>query len=252
MVGALGAYSLWSHWSASPLRFAAGLVIILVGGAALGIIVDAVLFRRLYLRPPLASLLGTYGLLLLLQGVAEQVWGTQSLTLPYPSGLGSAVHAGGVPIPVYSIVLVAFGIVVLAGLKLLVEHTPFGRSVRAVAEDRWMVSLLGINANRVSMAVVAVGTGVAALGGALAGPTLSLSPSLGTDWIVPAFAVVIVGGLGRVDATLIAAVLLGVIDALLQTYAPPLAGYGSYIAMFAVLLLRPQGLIGSRSTQEVL
>jgi branched-chain amino acid transport system permease protein len=121
-----------------------------------------------------------------------------------------------------------------------------------VSEDRAMAGMLGINVNRVFALTFATGMVLAGVGGALAAPTLSLTPDLAVDFIIEAFAVVIVGGLGSIPGSLVASVILGLLNAVLVSVAPSLADLSLYFLMAAVLIVRPQGLLGNKDVVSAL
>jgi len=219
---------------------------------AFGVVAERVVFRRLYTLPPVVSLLGTYAVLLVLIGVAEAVWGLRPVTQPKPSGLAGSVVLAGARVPTYDFALVGFGILTVVALEWLTRRSRFGRVVRAVSEDRTMAELLGVRVNVVFAITFAVGIFFAGLGGALAAPTVSLVPDLAETFIIEAFAVVIVGGLGSVVGSLVASLALGLLTSLLVTYAPSYAAFSLYFLMAAVLIVRPQGLFGDRSGLEAL
>ena len=211
---------------------------------AVGIVTERVVFRQLYKLSPMNSLLGTYSLLLIMEGAAQQIWGLNPLAQQQAPQLAGGFDVVGTRIPTYNLVLVAVGLLSVLFLQWLLWGTSFGRQARAVAEDRSMAALLGVNAVRVSMVVLFVGTFLAGLGGALAAPMFGVTPDLAATFIIQAFAVVVVGGLGSVWGSLWAALLLGLIDAFAVSFAPGLSQVALYVTMFLVLVLRPQGLLG--------
>lgn len=193
-------------------------------------------------------LLATYALLLMLQGGVQLGWGFQQRTQARPESLTGAVELGSAEIPRYDILLLVSGVLVLVGLQVLVHRTDFGRKVLAVAEDRYMASLLGINISRVYAATFAVAIFLAGLGGALAAPTLSMTPDIATTFILYAFAVVIIGGFGSVIGSLVASLLLGLLGSLFATYLPAMADLSLFLPMLVILVLRPQGLFAPRGS----
>ncbi len=215
--------------------------------ALVGLVAERLLFRRLYQLPEITSLLGTYALLLILEGAAQLIWGQDPHTQPEPTGLVRAFTLAGAQIPSYDILVVVVGVVTVVGLQVLIKRTEFGRQLTATAEDRFMAGLLGINVNRVFAATFALGIFLAGLGGTLAGPTLSMVPDIAVTFILQAFAVVIVGGFGSIVGSLIAALALGLLHSYLATDVPALADFSLYLLMAAVLVVRPQGLLGSRA-----
>ncbi len=248
MLGAYFAYQLVASDSPGSLPLPI-FVVGVIGGAVLvgvvGIVTERLIFRRIYQLSEIASLLGTFGLLLVLAGVATVIWGVNPLSVPFPTGLDSSIVVADVRISTYSIALVAIGIAVAVGLWALLWRTRFGEHARAVAEDRYVCELSGMNTSLVSTAVFAIGTILAGLGGALATPLVALTPEMATAFIIEAFAVVIVGGLGSISGSLIAALGFGIANSLAITYYPPLSGVIFFILMFLVLLVRPQGLVSN-------
>ena len=140
------------------------------------------------------------------------------------------------------------GLVVSGLLLLWLRSSRTGLYVRAAARDRELTAVMGVNVDRTSALVVALGAGLAGLAGVLAGPYLSLSPSMGTQILVDSFVVVVVGGLGSIGGTMIAALLLGMLQVFGTVLVPELAALAPYALMVAVLLWRPAGLLG-RSQQ---
>ncbi|HEV1996972.1 MAG TPA: branched-chain amino acid ABC transporter permease [Candidatus Dormibacteraeota bacterium] len=243
----LGAYLVYQVLGGRATDGATFLVIAAGAGlavAAVGIASEATVFRRLYTLRPVNSLLGTFALLLVLEGLGQLGWGLSPRSQAVPSSFSALMRFGGGQVPAYDLVLFAVGAMVAVGLQLLVNHTPYGRRVRAVAEDRYTASLLGININAVFVPMFALGIFLAGLGGALAAPTLGLTPDIAIIFIIEAFAVVIIGGLGSIPGSLVAALGLGLLNSELVHYAPALADFSVYIALVAVLLVRPQGLLG--------
>lgn len=246
MIGAYLAYEFLRGQARPIWLFVLILIAASAATAVVGVACERVLFRRLYRLPEVTSLLGTYALLLILEGAAQLIWGQNPVTQPEPSGLVHAISLGSTQVPRYDLLIVTAGVLTAVGLQLLLKGTELGRQVSAVAEDRFMAGLLGINVNRVFAATFALGIFLAGLGGALAGPTLSMVPDIAVTFILEAFAVVIVGGFGSIAGSLIAALALGLLHAFLASDAPSLADFSLYILMAAVLVVRPQGLLGSR------
>jgi branched-subunit amino acid ABC-type transport system permease component len=221
---------------------------ILVAGAlvvgALGVVVEAVLFRRLYGLPELYSLLATYALLLVLQGFATLIWGVGSVSLSVSPGLTRPVSIGQAEVSLYSVSLAGIGLVVALGLHLLVHRTRFGSSLRATVADRQMASVLGINVTVVFAATFVLGVALAGLGGGLAAPVYAITPDLAVAVLIQAFAVVVIGGLGSVWGAYVSAIALSILDSYLVAQHQSLATYSFYAVMALILLVRPQGLFG--------
>lgn len=237
---ALGGRSV-SLWEFIGAVIGAGIVV-----GLLGILVERGMFSRLYAAGTEVSLLGSYGLLLFLTGIAPVIWGNAPLTQALPSALSGRVTIAGSAVSVYEFVEVGVGVAVAAGLFLLLKRTRLGVQATAVAEDREMARALGIRAARVSGLVFVLGCALAGLAGAVVAPTTAVSVDLASSFILTAFAAVIIGGLGSVEGALIAAVGLGIIDSLCVTYLPSVEPYSFYIVLAIMLIVRPQGLLGRR------
>lgn len=223
---------------------------VLTAGA--GLLTEVALFRRLYPLNELNSLLGTFALLLILEGVGRAIWGVNSHSQPQAPEFLHLFHLGpDVPVPAYDLVLLVVGLVCLGSLQWLVNRTEFGRLVRAVAADRQMAGLLGINVTAVFTVMFALGILLAGLGGALVAPLIGLTPDIAVAFIIQAFAVVIIGGFGSISGAFLAALLLGLLNAYLVTFLPAIADFSLYLGMALVLLIRPQGLLGRRAPDAV-
>ncbi|KGJ73466.1 hypothetical protein GY21_11175 [Cryobacterium roopkundense] len=213
--------------------------------AALGMLTETTVVRHLYRRDHITMLLATFAILLIVEGAAEGIWGNSSRAINKPEILSGSTQILGTTVPLYDILLVIVGAVVAIGLFLLINKSTFGRSVRAIAQDQVMGEAVGLNTKRVMLLVFGLGSALAGLAGALIAPNVSVSPSLGHAFILQSFAIVIIGGLGSVTGSLVAALLVGVSEAFAVAYATYLTGFTFYILVAIILLVRPRGLLGS-------
>lgn len=245
MLGAFLAYSLSQSvgfWAAVPL---AALAVALVGA-----VMEVGLLRRLYQAPELLQLLATFAVVLVLDDLILLAWGPADVLGPRAPGLEGAVRLLGQPFPAYELFLVAVGPAVLALVWLLLRRTRFGILVRAATLDRQMVAALGVNQKRLFTAVFALGALLAGLGGALQVPRQAIHHGLDLEVIVQAFVVVVVGGLGSVPGAYLAAVLIAELNAFGIVLFPQGTLVLMFLAMAAVLVLRPQGLLGRPEAPE--
>ena len=235
-----------------PLAIFIAMPVAFIGTALVGAVLEMTVIRRLASRP-LDTLLATWGASLILQQAARNIFGAIGVGVTAPTWLNHtiAVTSGplaGLSIPATRIFIIAVAVAVLAALSLLMARTRIGLMVRAVNQDREMAAASGINVRRVELAVFCLGTGIAGLAGvvlALLGP---VTPSVGQSYIVPAFLVVILGGLGSLAGTTIAAVLAGLVSALSQIFVD-VSSSQVLVLLFVVLFLqfRPQGVIAVRN-----
>ena len=244
MVGAyvtfLVAQAGFGLWLSLPLA--------ILGGAALGVLLERFLFRRFYHREHLDQVLLTFALILLFEEARSMIAGNDFHSVPAPAWLDVSVPiAADFAYSAYRLAVVAVCLVVAAGMFWTIERTRAGAAIRAAAEKPEMVDLLGLDARLLHMKVFAAGTALAMLGGALAAPLYSVYPGMGDSFLIVSFVVVVVGGLGSVAGAFWAALLIGLVDTLGKVFVPVGAGAGIYVLMAAVLLWRPAGLFAARS-----
>ncbi|KRB27008.1 MULTISPECIES: branched-chain amino acid ABC transporter permease [unclassified Acidovorax] len=248
MIGAYAAYSLTQSLGGSE-SMAMYLFGALVGGvvvAALGLAVDRLILRRLSGVDDAYVLIATYALLLVCEGGTKLIWGLNYRSVMPPTVLDGAWLAGQAVIPKMSAFIVACGIAVFVAMEFFLNRTRPGRLVKAIAADPWMARLLGVNVRLVYTATVAIGFALAGLAGGLLLANQTLSPSLASGFVIQAFGVIIIGGMGSISGAFLGSILLGLIDAVGQWVLPSLPGLPFFIAMTLILLLRPQGLMGRR------
>lgn len=225
--------------------FWAGLVGSAVVLAVAGALLDVSVFRPLRRQDPIATVLVTFGLLLILEDLANTVWGKETHSLPLPEMLAGSVDILGQPFPAYRLLVIAVAAAVGIGLALWLRFSRVGLFVRASSVDPVTTAVQGVNTDRVSAMVVAVGTALAGLSGTIAAPLLALSPSMGGSILIESFIVVVVGGLGSFSGALIAALAIGQIHNLGIIYVPWAATMVPFLLMVAVLVWRPTGFAGS-------
>ena len=215
----------------------------LLVGIVLGTVLEIGLLRRVQDRDPVQRLLITFAAFMVLEDVQRLIWGTQ----PYSAGelitrLGTVAFSG-VTYTRYQLMLIP-GVAIFAYLALLyfLRRTKLGKQVVAVTHHREMATALGINAKRIGLLTFVLGATLGALGGAMAAPTTSLVPGVGTDMIVLSFAVVATAGMGQITGALIASLLIGIARSIAVYTAPEVEVAVPYLIMVMVLLVRPNGL----------
>ncbi|HYZ21153.1 MAG TPA: branched-chain amino acid ABC transporter permease [Rhodopila sp.] len=216
----------------------------IVGGV--GMLAELVLIRRLYDKEPLVSLIITFALALLIEASVRLVYGGIGQPFSPPPFLAGFYIWGPILITKYRFAVLLTTAAVLIGLWLFLEHTPFGRILRAGSRDPEMVGLLGINLPRVLTWVFGLGCAISGVAGVLAAPLWTITPAMATNAIMPAFVVVAIGGLGSFAGAVIAGLLVGVVIALTIQFEPEASGAVMYLFMALMLLLRPRGLLGER------
>lgn len=232
--------------------FIVGMVVAFVGTALFGALLEVTLIRRLYGRP-LDTLIATWGLSLVLQQAARSIFGPVGVEVTAPDWLTGTVNAGGsvlagFSLPVVRIFIIAVAVVVLAAVGLLIARTRLGLLIRAVHQNRAMAEALGADTRRVDLAVFALGTGIAGLAGSALALIAPVTPTVGQSYIVYAFLVVIVGGLGSLIGTALAALLVGLFSASAQIFTSVSLSDVLLLAFVIVFIqFRPRGIVGRRS-----
>ncbi|MDB5829562.1 MAG: branched-chain amino acid transporter permease [Variovorax sp.] len=242
MLGAYLGYSIASYSNFWVALVAAPAIM-----AVLGVLLDRYGFRLLQERDPLTVVLVTFGLLLVIEDFVQTVWGKSNLSVAAPDALKATVDLFGTPVPAYRIGVIVVGASVALGLTLWLRFSHVGLQVRAASTDPATTAMQGVNTDALSAGVVGLGTALAGLAGVVAAPFLSLSPSMSGDVIIDSFVVVVVGGLGSLAGAFVAAMVLGMLQALGAVYLPDLAALLPFVLMVIVLVWRPSGFAGSRT-----
>jgi branched-chain amino acid transport system permease protein len=247
----LGAYLSFSLVSLTG-RLEWALVLIVPLSLAIGLLLERVLLRKTFNRHPLEQVLLTFGLVLVLEELRSVVWGDDVLSIAVPVWLsGSLPLTDLLTYPHYRIAVGLACLLIALGLFVLIHKTRFGLQILALSENRERLASLGINPVHLSAAVVALGCGLAMLAGLLAAPIYTLYPQMGQQVLVTSLVVVILGGLGSLSGTFLAALLIGVVDTIGRVAFPQAAGLSIYLCMAAMLAFRPQGLLGLRAGNGV-
>jgi branched-chain amino acid transport system permease protein len=234
-----------------------------VGASALaGVAVEMAVVRRLYQRDHLDQVLATFALILMANEAVRWWFGSFPLSLDVPELLQGTVDLPlGVSYSVFRLFIIAVSILVAAGVFVLIAKTRLGVRIRAGEADREMVAALGVNIKRLYTVVFAIGAGLAGLAGALIGSLQSVQVGMGEPVLIIAFVVIIIGGIGSIFGSLVAALLVGTLDVMGRFLLPvmltavmspaqaasvgsALASIAIYALMALVLLFKPQGLFG--------
>jgi branched-chain amino acid transport system permease protein len=243
MLGAYVAFTLTERFS-GPLGFWGGVLAAALIVAAIGVVVEMLLLRRIYHAPELFQLLATFGLTLMVEDLVVLNWGPDDLVGPRAPGLKGAVDFFGQKIPSYDLFLIVLGPAVLGLLWLVFQRTRWGVLVRAATQDRDMVAALGVNQKWLFTSVFALGVFLAALAGALQIPRDAVHHAMDLRIIVDVFVVVVIGGLGSVVGAFVAAVLVSELNAFGILVFPKISIILVFLVMAVVLIVRPWGLLG--------
>jgi len=239
-------------------------VLALLAALAFGLFLEFTIFRHLYDRDHLEQVIGTFGIIIFLNQAVKSAWGAAPLTLPIPQNFsGTIVLMPGLLYPVWRLIIIASGFAVGLLLYFFVNRTRLGMLIRAGASNARMVSALGVDIRRLFMVVFGFGIMLAAFAGAIIAPIVSVEPGMGDTVLILAFVVIVIGGIGSIRGTFIAALLIGLVDTLgrsfivdilrlamppssARTVGPALASMLIYVLMALVLYYRPGGLFPVR------
>lgn len=260
MVGAFAAAAV----AGATGSFVLALLAALAAAAMAGAIVELAIIRRLYDRDHLDQVLATFALILIFSEGTRWIFGSFPLFLDIPSYLqGPVMLPGGIQYPLYRIALIVIGLMVAAGLGLMIAKTRIGIQIRAGENDREMIAALGVDISKLYTLVFALGAALAGFAGALVGAIQSVQVGMGEPVLILAFVVIVIGGIGSIKGALVGSLLVGLTDTLGGVFLPrilavfmdvssatsigsSIASMAIYILMGAVLIWRPTGLFGAR------
>ena len=255
---ALGAYAaaslvgVWLRGGRPPLgSYLMLLLAAVLVGLVLGPLIERGLLRFFYGRDEIVMVLVTYALFLILEDVIKLVWGVESYFVAEPYGLLGTVEIGPLSYPVYSAALVLAAVATGFGLRWGIYGTRYGKLLVAVIHDREVSAALGIDVRGVFLATFVLGTTLAAVGGALTAPTVSVVPGMGVEVIVLAFAVVVIGGLGSMPGAALGSLIVGLVRSSAVHFLPQVELFSIYLVMALVLAFRPRGLFVAPEARKI-
>ena len=257
---AMGAYATASAVGAyfafggASFEFGSYLVMVLAAIAValiIGPLLERGLLRHFYGRDHVILVLVTYGIFLILEDVIKLIWGVTPLFVSEPYSLLGNVEIGPLFYVTYDFLVIAVSVITGFAVWFWLNRTTQGKVILAVIHDREMSQTMGVNVNRVFMISFTLGVFLAALGGALTAPMISVSPGIGVNVIIVAFAVVIIGGLGSIEGAAIGAVFVGVARAASVHLLPEAELFIIYLVMAVVLVFRPEGLFQKTQARKI-
>jgi len=243
----LGAYFAFSAISVLRLNYFVAVAVAIAATMLLGFVLDRLIFRRLRREPIMSATMATIGLSILLQYLAQMIWGAYPLSIksPFPP---EPLALGPVVVPVNRLFIIAVTILVIVLFHWLLKSTRLGKAIRATFQNKESAALVGIEIERIYTTVFTIGAGLAGISGALLGSIVTLFPTMGGFATLKAFIVVIVGGLGSFPGAIVSGLLLGVAEALGSGFVSSAYKDGvGFIVVIIVLLAAPHGLFGKKS-----
>ena len=247
----LAAFITWSLWRATGLDPLAAIIVLTPVMFALGWLIYTATIRPIRTAPPAASVLLTFGLALFLEGIMGVIWGNTSHSVR-PAYFDQSFSLGDVFLPKAQVYGGLVAIVVLASLYLVLTRSWLGRAIRASAVNPQGAELVGVKVASVAALTFAIGVASAGAGGAIASVLYPFLPGSHYQWIARLLGIIVLGGMGSLPGAVIGALCLGVAELMTVTYVGPEWATGvPYAFVFVVLLLRPQGILGTRLRQDV-
>ncbi len=255
---ALGAYvaaSLAGAWLRAGLPPLGSYAVLVASAILVGVVVGPAIERGLlrftYGRDEVVLVLVTYALFLILEDVVKLIWGVESYFVSEPYGLLGTVELGDLTYPVYSGLLVLAAVAVGLALRFGIYGTRYGKLLLAVIHDREVSGALGIDVRRIYLVTFTLGTMLAAIGGALTAPTVSVVPGMGVEVIILAFAVVVIGGLGSMPGAALGSIIVGIVRSSSVHLLPEVELFSIYLVMALVLAFRPRGLFVAAEARKI-
>ncbi|MDX1541926.1 MAG: branched-chain amino acid ABC transporter permease [Geminicoccaceae bacterium] len=253
--GAYGAATLVGIYFGAGLPTAGAFAAMLLAAVAIGLILGVVLergiLRTVYGRDEVIIVLVTYATFLILEDVLLLIWGADSYFAYQPYVAMGNVQAGRIFISNYDLMLIVLALLVAFGAWYALNRTRWGKLLTAVIYDREISTGLGIDVNRVFMVTFVIGAILGAFGGAFTAPKISVTPGIGVEVIVLAFAVVAIGGMGSIAGAMIGAVIVGICRAAAVHLLPEVELFVIYAVMAAVLAVRPEGLFSRVQARKI-
>ena len=241
MMGAFAAFLLLQH---TGLGYWPALIVAPILVAITGMIIERTMLQWLYKLDHLYGLLLTFGLALIIEGVARNFYGSAGLPYRVPDSLQGGQNLGFIFLPNYRAWVIVASLTVCLGTWFVIERTRLGAYLRAATENPTLVRAFGINVPRMITLTYGFGVGLAAFAGVMAAPIYNVSPQMGAELIIVVFAVVVIGGMGSIMGAIVTGFGLGIIEGLTKVFFPEASNTVIFVIMAIVLLIRPAGLFG--------
>ena len=245
----LGAYFAWQFNAWLQDSFWLSVLFAAIATGVLGALLERVLFRKFYDRPELMQLLFTYSIVLIVSDVVKYIWGTQQLGVRRPEILSHTFKFGELALPSYNLMIIVISLAIAVGIWLLLQGTRLGKTVRAAAFDREMLSMLGVDVRMLYLLVFSAGCFLAGLAGALVAPMSAIVPGMDADIIISLFIIVVIGGLGSFWGTFLGSIIYGMVFSFGILFIPQFSLFAVALIMAVILIVKPEGLLGRENTR---
>ncbi|HCN70695.1 MAG TPA: branched-chain amino acid ABC transporter permease [Pusillimonas sp.] len=239
----LGGYVTVTLLEHTDLSFYMAVVLAAFAAGLGGAVAERIVFRHFYKASELRQVLMSISIIFMSIGVVTYFWGSSQQSVTVPDELIGMRHWMGISVNAYRLLLIAVGALLMSGLLVGLKRTRFGAMLRAAVDNRRMTISCGVDVDRLFFWAFTMGCVLAGLGGALSVNLLGLDPTFGLRYLAYILFVVVVGGMGSIGGSLLAALLIGLVDVSFKYYWPEVGGFVIYIAVALCLILRPDGLL---------
>lgn len=243
----IGAFVAWLGLQHLGISYWWALILAPIAVGLLGIVIERVLIRPIAHEDHLYSLLLTFGIALVLQGIFTHVFGSSGLPYSIPESLQGGVNLGFMYLPTYRGWIIAVSLLVCSATWWIIEKTKLGAYLRAGTENSRLLQAFGINVPLMVTLTFGFGVGLAGLAGVLAAPIYSVSPDMGSNILIVVFAIVVIGGMGSIGGAILTGLGMGIIEGLTKYFYPEASNTVIFLVMVLVLLIKPAGLFGKEA-----
>lgn len=240
----LGAFSAWYILEKFQITYFPALLGLPIIGGLLSWPLEKFLIRRTYKMEASYSLLLTFGLTLIAEGLLREKFGVSGMPYPIPSVFEGFYELGNIPISIYRVWVLFFAFITCLATFICVEKSSLGASLRALREDSFVFESLGYSSTKWRSFTFAIGSSLAVIAGILAAPIYQVKPTMGSEFIIQVFAVVVVGGMGSLGGSILSAFILGTLEGVSKLFFPEISSIVIFIAMALILLFFKNGLKG--------
>ena len=240
----MGAFVSWMLLNYLGIGYFFSLLLSPIIVGVFGVVLERLVISRLYKLDHLYGLLLTFGLTLVIEGLFRNAYGSSGMPYQIPAILQGATNVGFMFLPNYRGWVVVAALIICVVTWFIIEKTSLGATLRAATERAELVQAFGVNVPRLITLTYAGGVALAAFAGVLAAPIYSVNPNMGSNLVIIAFAVVVIGGMGSIMGSIVTGFGLGIIEGLTKVFWPPASATVVFVVMVIVLLTRPRGLFG--------
>jgi branched-chain amino acid transport system permease protein len=246
-----GSTALGAWWLSLPIgmRYVCAIIIGPILAAGAGMVIELCL-RPTYGKAPLYGLLLTFGAALVVEEVIRLTWGTGEQNLTVPQAISGAFLMGGLIFSKYKFFAAGFAMAAIGAVWFFLERTPYGAIIKAGSHDSEMVRALGYDLSKLRLLVFGFGASLSGLAGIILTPIWGLRPHVGLDVVIPAFLIIVIGGVGSFWGSVLAALLVGLSVGITGAYAPAWSMMSMYLLLIAIVGVRSRGLLGRKSVLE--